>query len=326
MVSDHAPLLLDLLFTLLQKTCPPWRLNCTLLNDDDFCQTISKAIDDFLITNKSNLISPSLLWETLKVVVRGEIISYSARLNKLKKQKQEQLMGSITELDRKLSISPSLELDKERQNLQMEYNLLSTQETEKLLLRSRGFLYEHGEKAGRHLSRQIKNKSVSQQIKQIRTPSGELTVIPSVINETFKTFYSELYTSQSPTDKTNMMNFLDNPNFPPISSSQKSEMDRPLEIREIADSIKLMQSGRAPGPDGYPIEFFKKFADKLIPLLLDMFNDSLDWGALPQTLTEASINLLLKPGKEDSDCSSYRPISLLNADYKILAKSTGLTT
>lgn len=218
--------------------------------------TISKVIDDFLITNKSNLISPSLLWETLKVDVRGEIISYSAKLNKLKRLKQEQLMENITKLDEKLSVSPSPELDKERQNLQMNYNLLSTQEIEKLLLRSRGFLYEHGEKAGQHLSRQIKSQSVSQQIKQIRTPSGELTLMPSVINETFKTFYSELYTSQSPADKTNMMSFLDNLEFPPISSTQKSKMDRPLEIHEIVDSIKLMQSGKAPGPDGYPIEFF----------------------------------------------------------------------
>lgn len=81
-----------------------------------------------------------------------------------------------------------------------------------------------------------------------------------------------------------------------------------------------MQSGKAPGPDGYPIAFFKKNADKLISLLLDMFNDSLDRGALPQTLTEASITLLLKPGKQESDCSSDCPISLLNSDYKILAK------
>lgn len=60
-------------------------------------------------------------------------------------------MESIAELDKKLSVSPSPELDKDRQNLQMNYNLLSTQETEKLLLPSHGFLYEHGEKAGRHL-------------------------------------------------------------------------------------------------------------------------------------------------------------------------------
>lgn len=99
-------------------------------------------------------------------------------------------MERITELDRKLSVSPSPELDKERQNLQMNYNLMSTQETEKLLLRLRGFLHEHGEKAGHHLARQIKSQSASQLIKQIRTPSGELTVMPSVINETFTMNYT----------------------------------------------------------------------------------------------------------------------------------------
>lgn len=39
--------------------------------------------------------------------------------------------------------------------------------------------------------------------------------------------------------------------------------------------------------DGYPVEFFKKFSDKLSPLLLDMFSDSLSQGVLPRTLTEA---------------------------------------
>ncbi len=55
-----------------------------------------------------------------------------------------------------------------------------------------------------------------------------------------------------------------------------------------------------------------------------MFNDSLDWGALPQTLTEASIILLLKPDKDSFDCSSYHLNSLLNVDYKILAKTLAL--
>lgn len=73
------------------------------------------------------------------MVIRGEIISYSASLNKYNKQKQEQLIENIKEVDDKLSISPSPELVKERQNVQMEYNLLTTRETEKLLLHSQGF-------------------------------------------------------------------------------------------------------------------------------------------------------------------------------------------
>ena len=61
------------------------------------------------------------------MVVQGNFISYSVNC-KLKKQRQEQLMESIRELDRKLSC----ELNEER--LQMNYNLLSTQDTEKSLL------------------------------------------------------------------------------------------------------------------------------------------------------------------------------------------------
>lgn len=51
-----------------------------------------------------------------------------------------------------------------------------------------------------------------------------------------------------------------------------------------------------------------------------MFNYSLEKGTLPPSLREANISLLLKKGKQPEDCASYRPISLLNSDFKILSK------
>lgn len=51
-----------------------------------------------------------------------------------------------------------------------------------------------------------------------------------------------------------------------------------------------------------------------------MYNDSLQTGRLPETLSIASISLLLKKDKDPTSCGSYRPISLLNVDCKILAK------
>ncbi len=75
------------------------------------------------------------------------------------------------------------------------------------------------------------------------------------------------------------------------------------------------------GADGYPIEFYKKFSTKLTLLILEMFNDSLGTGALLQTLTEASITLIPKLRRDRTQCGSYRPISLLNCDIKILAKA-----
>ncbi|KAG7493595.1 hypothetical protein JOB18_012645 [Solea senegalensis] len=189
-----------------------------------------------------------------------------------------------------------------------------------MLLKSRGFVYEHGEKAGRLLARQLKCKSSDQQITQIQKENGELTTDPLEINNTFKAFYSKLYTSEAPNDNTDMLNFFKNLNTPVISPTYKADLELPFRLTEISNAISAMQSGKAPGPDGYPIEFYKKCSTKLAPLILEMLNDSVGTGALPQTLTEASITLIPKPGKDKTQCGSYRPISLLNSDIKILAK------
>lgn len=68
----------------------------------------------------------------------------------------------------------------------------------------------------------------------------------------------------------------------------------------------------------------KKLIDKLATTLLLMFNESLENGVLPCTLTQASIALLLKNDKDPTLCSSYRPLSSLNADVKVLAKVIAL--
>ncbi len=51
-----------------------------------------------------------------------------------------------------------------------------------------------------------------------------------------------------------------------------------------------------------------------------MLLDSLNNGCLPPTLRQSCISLILKKDKDPHECGSYRPISLLNVDVKILAK------
>ncbi|CAJ1062856.1 LINE-1 reverse transcriptase -like protein [Xyrichtys novacula] len=319
-VSDHAPLLLDLDFSNLNKARPPWRLNPILLNDPNFSTFIANKIDEFISNNNSDTVSPSLLWETLKAVIRGDIISYCSKKNKLKKKQLDQLIEGIKKLDNDYSVSPSPETYKERLSLQMQYDLLTTEKTENMLIRSRGLTYEHGEKAGRLLSHQLKKESAARNIPQIKNSDGLCTVIPTEINNTFKTFYSDLYTTRFPVDISDMMSFLGDLQFPILHVEKYETLEQPLSLKEIEDSILAMQNGKAPGPDGYPVEFYKIFSNKLAPLLSKMYTDSLGKGLLPQTLTEASISLILKPDKDPLNCGSYRPISLLNADYKILAK------
>lgn len=82
-----------------------------------------------------------------------------------------------------------------------------------------------------------------------------------------------------------------------------------------------MNSGQAPGPDGLTIEIDKTFSGKLLPRLLEVFNESYERGNLPQSLRSAVISVLLKPGKPASEMGSYRPMSLMSCDTKILCKA-----
>lgn len=97
-------------------------------------------------------------------------------------------------------------------------------------------------------------------------------------------------------------------------------MEKDISVTEIVFAIRDMQSGKSPGPDGFPAEFFKKFSEPLSPLLLSVFNESSVTLSLPVSMRQAIISLLLKKDKNPLNCSSYRPVSLLNADAKIFAK------
>lgn len=85
-----------------------------------------------------------------------------------------------------------------------------------------------------------------------------------------------------------------------------------------------MQNSKCPGPDGYSVEFYKAFINQISTLLLSVYDEALTTGSLPPTLYDACISLIHKSGKDPLEPGSYRPISLLNVDNKILAKILGM--
>lgn len=62
------------------------------------------------------------------------------------------------------------------------------------------------------------------------------------------------------------------------------------------------------------------YAEDLAPKLQSLLAKSLEVAILPDIMHDAMIVVIPKPGKDPTLCSSYRPISLLNVDTKILSK------
>lgn len=141
---------------------------------------------------------------------------------------------------------------------------------------------------------------------------------PSEIMETFSTFYKNLYSSR---DKGGGMNrFLGRLEVPVLSESNRDRVESPITLEELQQAAAGMANQKFPGPDGLPLETYKLYGEVLLPGLLKTLRWAVVEGRLPSSMSEATIIVLQKEGKDQLDASSYRPISLLCSDVKIVAK------
>ena len=84
--------------------------------------------------------------------------------------------------------------------------------------------------------------------------------------------------------------------------------------------MQELTSNRAPGLDGIPIEFYKTFWGDIKDIFLDSIIFAHETGQLCESQYQGVITLIPKPEKELLQVTNYRPITLLNCDYKIVAK------
>ena len=117
-----------------------------------------------------------------------------------------------------------------------------------------------------------------------------------------------------------MDKFLEKHNLPRLNQEEIENINRSITSTEIETVIKNLPTNKSPGPDGFTGEFCQTFREELTPILLKLFQNIAEGGTLPNSLYEATITLIPKPDKYVTKRESYRPISLINVDAKILNK------
>ena len=101
-------------------------------------------------------------------------------------------------------------------------------------------------------------------------------------------------------------------------------MWRPLTYDEAKEAISLMQNNKTPGSDGLPAEFYKKFFPLFGKDFINMINLCYLWDKLTPSQRLSLITLLCKNREFHYLLNYWRPISLLNVDYKIVSKALSL--
>ena len=110
---------------------------------------------------------------------------------------------------------------------------------------------------------------------------------------------------------------------PQINVNDNDQIALELEItnEEIVATLKDLPSHKSPGGDGFPIDFYIFFWADIKSIVCKSIKHALNTGQLSIEQKRAVLTLVPKKDKDIRLLKNWRPISLLHADYKMIAKT-----
>ena len=104
-----------------------------------------------------------------------------------------------------------------------------------------------------------------------------------------------------------------------ILKATRDRLDSPVKEAEVLAVMESLPIGKQAGPNRIPNGVYKRMSSIFAEKFTDMMNESRKTKKLPKHFKEGDISMLYKKGDRD-DPRNYRPITLLNTDYKIYTR------
>ncbi|XP_078524928.1 uncharacterized protein LOC144798014 [Lissotriton helveticus] len=239
-----------------------------------------------------------MVWAAAKATIRGQLMRDAALSKKKNAAKQVDLEKDIRRLSQLYISKPTLQNRKLLEQARMSLNTLFTSKAKYALQKMKGRHYEQGEKAGRLLAAQLRQREAAMAIPAIKSSGGDILTRPQYIVEEFASFYRSLYSPSTHVDTLAMSTFLDAVHLPQLSDDGRALLEGAITKEEISSAITALPYHKAPGDDGFPPEFFKWTGQSMIDTLHAAFEEAVEESSLGSISNKAIIAVLPKPGKD----------------------------
>ncbi|KAM7498116.1 hypothetical protein LguiA_022530 [Lonicera macranthoides] len=166
--------------------------------------------------------------------------------------------------------------------------------------------------------RVVNNKKINKIISKLEKDDGSIVNSESdIVNEILE-YFKKLYTKR---DRRSVG--FQGLEWSPIGSEKNQWLERPFEESEIKAAIDACEGDKAPGPDDFTIEAFKKGWEVIKKDIMGVFNEFFNNGVV-NACTNSTFICLIPKKLSSLKLKDYRPISLVTSLYKILPKVLAL--
>ena len=136
-----------------------------------------------------------------------------------------------------------------------------------------------------------------------------------------ESFYEELYSTEMTFSHTDYDEFIQDLKITRFLKDVHEKCEGLLTFEECKKSLETFLNGKSPGEDGFTAEFYVFFFELLGHDLVASLNAAYELGELSISQQRGIITLLPKEDGSLLELSNWRPITLLNIDYKIVSKA-----
>ena len=321
--SDHCPIICNIRKQESIRGPGLWKCNSRHLSDKELVDQINEVIDFAEYRYEHcNLLTK---WEMIKLDIRQVIIQYSRYKAASRKKRLTEKRNKLDSLNKKLSminlksdtaVRHIMKIDGKIDQIRAEIQKEELYDAQGVMMRAKARWMEQGEHSTKYFFSLEKARSQAKVMNRVRNDKGEIICKAEEIMKIQAQFYQKLYTSNEgikcdirivPERK--------------ISDKTKQDLDSDITIEEIQATIKQIARNKSPGTDGFQIDLYIVFWLKLKSPLFDAFNYGLKHGILHETARTGVITLIPKKERDMLFVRNWRPIVLLNTDYKILSKT-----
>lgn len=177
---------------------------------------------------------------------------------------------------------------------------------------------EEGERSTRYFFSLEKSRKADQTIRVLTKDNLDTASEPQDLLKETHEFYKALFTAQ-PCDAHARNEFL-NCTIPKLSDDARMSFEGLITEEELSGALKAMECNKSPGCDGLTTNFYRDFWPILGEGLTRVYNYAFENGFLTVSQRRGMITLLFKKG-DRTLLKNWRPVPLLNTDYKILTKA-----
>ena len=296
-----------------------WKFNNSLLQDETYNEKTTSLINNCW-DETNGMEDTRVRWDFLKLNIQSHTIKYSKQKAKVRRELEVEVTEQLDKLHKE-QCGKGLNIQQEREMRELKNVLenLYIYKERGAQIRSRVDFIENNEKSNKYFYNQERQQYSRKIITKLDVDGKTVTQEKMVLKELGK-FYKTLFSSKyQETPSFTDTEELDD--LPSLMESGKKRCDMQLSAIECKAALLSMNRNKSPGCDGLTVEFFERFWEVLQGKLMATLEYVKRNGELSTSQKRGVITLLAKKGKDEAFIKNWRPVSLLNIDYKILTKT-----